>query len=163
MGWFPYSFDDSLVSRVPAHDGVNRGSAFTHSEVRVRYRNKYDTEGMQLDFAKLAVRRSKDASSNEHGTFSIANQRAFETLEVAEVAKVSPSGGGLVHEVPGDTIELDVIIEDEGEDCDLLNIMTDEVVEAIALRHKMRAQQKKCRLTRVEVAAEMLAVVELAE
>lgn len=37
VGWFPYNIIDSVVFRIPAYEGVDRGRSLTLEEVRVTY------------------------------------------------------------------------------------------------------------------------------
>lgn len=54
VGWFSYNFNDSVASRVPAYEGVNRGGGFTQVKVRGSSWNVYTAGGMRADFAELA-------------------------------------------------------------------------------------------------------------
>lgn len=65
MRWFPFNFDDSIVS-LYAYDGINRRDAFPHVEVLVSYGNEYTLQGTRVDFAELAVRRFEEGRSNIH-------------------------------------------------------------------------------------------------
>lgn len=52
MGRFSYNFDDSVVSQVPTHEGVNLKYAFTHVWKGVGYWNEDVTGEMRQDFAE---------------------------------------------------------------------------------------------------------------
>lgn len=51
-----------------------------------------------------------------NGIFSITNQRAFVTLEVAEFEEVAPSCGGAMHEVLGELVEPNETVEEDNKD-----------------------------------------------
>lgn len=94
---------------------------------------------------------------------SIADQHAFETVDVAEVEKVPSGGGGLLNEDPSEIVEPDVMFENDNEDWDLGGITAGKEVDASGLRGKMCALQEKCRPATVEFPANILAFVALAE
>lgn len=48
-----------------------------------------------------------------HNIFSIADQRTFTTVEVAEFEKLLPSGGVLVHDKSGKIVKPDMIVEND--------------------------------------------------
>lgn len=56
---------------------------------------------MRLDFAKVTVSHFKDGGSDIHRIPNITDQRAFQTVKLAEVEEIAPSGFVAVHEEPG--------------------------------------------------------------
>lgn len=109
------------------------------------------------------VRRFRYRDFNIYGAPSIADERIYVVAEVGGVEKAAPNGGCSVQEEPGEIVDPDVIIEDDDEDWDLMGIVTAKKVEINSLRGKMRALQEKFCSASVEVAADIIAVVALAE
>lgn len=97
------------------------------------------SEGMRLDLAELAVVCFKDVCYNINGIFSIADQRAFVTVDVADVEEAAPSGYGSEHEKLGEIIEPDGFVEDDDEDWELEAFMTAEELEGGGMQDKMYA------------------------
>lgn len=118
---------------------------------------------MRLEFEELAVRRSKEGGSNIYGTPSIADQRAFVTMEVAKVKNFAHTGDSLIHEKPGEIVEQDVIVGDDNEDWNLEGTRMAEDVLTIGLQGKMRTLEENCRSTSIEASTDKLSVVALAE
>lgn len=121
VGLFSYNVDDRTVSRVKSTrlwERKSRGSLL-QVEVRVSYLNEYATAGMRLRFAELTVRRFKAGGSDVHESTSIADQRAFVMVDVANVEEDAPSGGGLVHEEPGKIVKPRMIVVSDDKHWDL--------------------------------------------
>lgn len=93
----------------------------------------------------------------------IVNQQTFVAAGIAKIEEAAPSGGGLEHEEPGETVNSDVNIEKNDEDKDLNGVMTVEIVEARWLRGRIHALQERRLFNRVEDLAAILTAIALAE
>lgn len=125
--------------------------------------NEYAAEEIRSDFAELAVHSFMAGGSDIHGILSIADQRTFVMVEVADVEEVALRGGALIHEEPWEILEPDEVVENEDKNCNLEGITMTEEIETSALRGKKRELQEKYCFTSIYVSSDMFAVVWIAE
>lgn len=98
---------------------------------------------MREDFTKLGARCLQEGRSNIHWISIIAQQGAFEVVEVAKVEKVAPGIGGAISHESREHYGQDTFVEDNDKYWIFNIIMTAENVKASGLKGKVRALQEK--------------------